>query len=74
MQVTNRSAKEGMNVCKQMGLIDPKWQLSPQKGNWVKVKHPPWESRCMEVYAAMIHVHGSRGRPHYRISGTRTVA
>lgn len=37
-----------------MGLIDPKWQLSPQWGTWDTVQHKPWEARCMEVYAAMI--------------------
>ena len=39
---------------KQMGLIDPKWDLSPQFGEWDKVKNKAWEARCMEVYAAMI--------------------
>jgi arylsulfatase len=39
---------------KQLGLIDPKWDLSPQAGDWDKVKNKAWEARCMEVYAAMI--------------------
>jgi arylsulfatase len=39
---------------KAMGLIDPKWDLSPQFGDWDKVKNKAWEARCMEVYAAMI--------------------
>ncbi|MBI1368628.1 MAG: sulfatase-like hydrolase/transferase [Planctomycetes bacterium] len=39
---------------KQLGLIDPSWDLSPQAGDWDKVKHKEWEARCMEVYAAMI--------------------
>ena len=39
---------------KDMGLIDPKWDLSPQFGEWDKVKNKAWEARCMEVYAAMI--------------------
>jgi arylsulfatase A-like enzyme len=39
---------------KQLGLIDPKWELSPQAGEWDKVKNKDWEARCMEVYAAMI--------------------
>jgi arylsulfatase A-like enzyme len=38
----------------QMGLIDAAWRMSPQAGDWDKVDHPEWESRCMEVYAAMI--------------------
>ena len=37
-----------------MGLIDPKWELSEQAGKWDSVKNKEWESRCMEVYAAMV--------------------
>lgn len=39
---------------KQLGLIDPKWELSPQSGNWNSVTNKEWEARCMAVYAAMI--------------------
>jgi arylsulfatase len=39
---------------KELGLIDPKWDLSPQAGDWDKVKNKAWEARCMEVYAAMV--------------------
>jgi arylsulfatase A-like enzyme len=39
---------------KQLGLIDPSWDLSPQYGDWDKVKDKKWEARCMEVYAAML--------------------
>ncbi len=39
---------------KEMGLIDPDWELSEQAGDWEKVEHPEWEIRCMEVYAAMV--------------------
>jgi arylsulfatase len=39
---------------KQMGLIHQDWDLSPQAGDWKKVKNKEWEARCMEVYAAMI--------------------
>ncbi|HXE54355.1 MAG TPA: arylsulfatase [Tepidisphaeraceae bacterium] len=39
---------------KRMGLIDPSWELSPQYGNWAKVRNKQWEIRCMEVYAAML--------------------
>ena len=39
---------------KQMGLIDPKWDLSPQWGDWNQVANKEWEARCMEVYAAMV--------------------
>ncbi len=39
---------------KAMGLIDPKWTLSPQPQPWEAVKNKEWEARCMEVYAAQI--------------------
>ena len=39
---------------KELGLLDPNWQLSPQAGNWSAVKNKAWEARCMEVYAAML--------------------
>jgi arylsulfatase A-like enzyme len=39
---------------KDLGLISPQWELSPQVGNWEKVEHKAWEARCMEVYAAQI--------------------
>lgn len=38
----------------EMGLIDAEWSMAPQIGDWDKVEHKAWESRCMEVYAAMI--------------------
>ncbi|MEN6496016.1 MAG: arylsulfatase [Thermoguttaceae bacterium] len=37
-----------------LGLVDPRWQVSPQAGDWNSVKNKAWESRCMEVYAAML--------------------
>ena len=39
---------------KQLGLLDPRWQISPQAGDWSKVENQAWEARCMEVYAAML--------------------
>ncbi len=39
---------------KQLGILDPAWQISPQWGDWSKVERKDWEARCMEVYAAMI--------------------
>jgi arylsulfatase len=39
---------------RQMGLIDPSWDLSAQAGEWSKVGRKPWEARCMEVYAAQV--------------------
>jgi len=39
---------------KQVGLLDPKWQPAPLKGDWASVSNKAWEARCMEVYAAQI--------------------
>ena len=39
---------------RELGLIPLNWELSPQAEDWNKVRHREWESRCMEVYAAMI--------------------
>jgi arylsulfatase len=39
---------------KQLGLITKDTELTPTAGDWDKVANKPWESRCMEVYAAMI--------------------
>jgi len=39
---------------KQLGLLDPRWKVSPQAGDWSKVKNKVWEARCMEVFAAML--------------------
>lgn len=43
-----------LEKARKLGLIDPKWELSPQAGEWGKVQEKAWESHCMEVYAAMI--------------------
>lgn len=39
---------------KKLGVIDPRWELSPQAGRWEEVENKRWEAACMEVYAAMI--------------------
>ena len=39
---------------KQIGLLDPRWQVSPQAGDWDKAKNKEWEAHCMEVFAAML--------------------
>jgi arylsulfatase len=39
---------------KQLGIIDPRWEMTPQAGDWDAVKNKAWESRCMEVFAAMV--------------------
>lgn len=38
----------------QLGLIDPKWKLSPPDEDWNQTPNKEWEARCMEVYAAMV--------------------
>lgn len=39
---------------KALGLLDPRWKISPQAGDWSLVEDKAWEARCMEVYAAMV--------------------
>ena len=40
---------------KSMGMVDPKSELSPQRGGaWGEVADREFELRCMEVFAAMI--------------------
>jgi arylsulfatase len=39
---------------RELGLIRADCELSPPAGDWSEVEHKAWESRCMEVYAAMI--------------------
>jgi arylsulfatase len=46
--------RQRLASAKELGLIDPAWELSPQHGDWEHVEHKEWEARCMEVYAAMI--------------------
>jgi arylsulfatase len=38
----------------ELGVFDPRWEISPTAANWDKVKSKEWEIRCMEVYAAMV--------------------
>lgn len=39
---------------REMGLLDEKWAIAPQIGDWDKVELKEWEAACMEVYAAMV--------------------
>ena len=39
---------------KQLGVVDAKWTPAPLVGDWDKVKNRGFESRCIEVYAAMV--------------------
>ncbi len=38
----------------EMGLIDEKWPMSEQVGNWDSTSNKEWHARNMEVYAAMV--------------------
>ncbi len=46
--------KARVEKLKELGLIDPKWEIAPTTGDWDAVKRKPWESRCKEVFDAMI--------------------
>lgn len=37
-----------------LGLLDARWQIPPGEGQWSRVENRDWETRCMEVYAAMV--------------------
>lgn len=39
---------------KRLNLVDPKWKPAPLPENWADVKDREFETRCMEVYAAMV--------------------
>ena len=39
---------------RDLGLIKNNVALSPEPGDWSKIKNKEWEARCMEVYAAMV--------------------
>ena len=38
----------------ELGVLDPRWEMSPTAGKWDTVKNKEWETHCMEVYAAMV--------------------
>ena len=39
---------------KGLGVVDAKWTPTPLVGDWAVVKNREFETRCMEVYAAMV--------------------
>ena len=43
-----------MERLKKMGLIKSQWTPAPTFGDWANVPNRDWETRCMEVYAAMV--------------------
>ncbi|MFK7821233.1 MAG: arylsulfatase [Planctomycetaceae bacterium] len=38
----------------ELGVLNGKWPMSPSAFDWDKTKNKEWNSRCMEVYAAMV--------------------
>ena len=39
---------------RELGVLDPRWEMSSTVGKWDSVKNREWEIQCMEVYAAMV--------------------
>lgn len=39
---------------KRLGLLDERWKITPQAGDWSQIENKAWEARCMEVFAAML--------------------
>lgn len=39
---------------KELGLVDPGWEIPGPVGDWSAIERREWESACMEVYAAMV--------------------
>jgi arylsulfatase len=46
--------KTRLEKMKRLGLLDERWKITPQAGDWSKVNNKAWEARCMEVFAAMV--------------------
>ena len=46
--------KRRLQRVRELGLVDPAWEMVPQAEDWESVEHKSWERRCMEVYAAMV--------------------
>lgn len=45
---------ERIEKMKKLDLVDGNWEISPSAEKWVDQKYKKWDSRNMEVYAAMI--------------------
>jgi arylsulfatase len=46
--------KRRLAKMKNLGVVKPDTEMSPQAGTWSKVEDKKWEAACMEVYAAMV--------------------
>ena len=47
-----RAARYAKSI--KLGVLDPKWRMSPQARDWQKTPDKAWDIRNMEVYAAMV--------------------
>ncbi len=48
-----RKARRGR--ANKLGVTEARWASTPTVGDWSAVPDRAWETRCMEVYAAMVH-------------------
>lgn len=46
--------RERLERMKALGLVPPSTTLTPAAADWQSVSDKAWETRCMEVYAAMV--------------------
>lgn len=44
------------NKMKELGLINPSWNISRQEGDWNSIQSKDWEEKLMQTYAAMITI------------------
>ncbi len=46
--------QERAKKLKELGLINPDWDVAPTAGDWESVKRKKWEARCKEVFDAIV--------------------
>ncbi len=39
---------------RELGVLNPAWEMSPQRAPWSENEHQAWDDRNMQVYAAMV--------------------
>lgn len=49
-----RAREARIGRLRKLSLLPDVWDVTPQAGDWSAVEHVAWETRCMEVYAAMV--------------------
>lgn len=50
----NVMRQERLQRMRDIGFLDPQWEMSPAAAAWENNKHKPWQRAAMEVYAAMV--------------------